>query len=31
MTEPYAPGMYGILSAPPIEDWNEAMRGFGED
>jgi Ribbon-helix-helix protein, copG family len=20
----------GIFSAPPIEDWDEAMRGFGE-
>ncbi len=21
----------GIFSAPPIDDWDEAMRGFGED
>jgi Ribbon-helix-helix protein, copG family len=20
----------GIFSAPPIDDWDEAMRGFGE-
>jgi hypothetical protein len=21
---------YPLFSAPPIEDWDEAMRGFGE-
>jgi Ribbon-helix-helix protein, copG family len=21
----------GIISVPPIEDWDEAMRGFGKD
>jgi cytidylate kinase len=22
---------YPLFSAPPIEDWDEAMRGFGRD
>jgi len=21
----------GLISVPPIEDWDKAMRGFGED